>query len=126
MSNNNVMIRFKELLQQDEKFCSQQEVNEYLAYGLLFNTDKNKYVTRDNKPINIKIVKPNTFNIDLTGVIQQGEKLAKENKVNRIYFISNKSYDEYKEKGFIITKHGKDFYRMFNNEEWLVALINTK
>ena len=124
MSSDSVNIRFKELIEQDNIICSEQDMEEYLAYGLLFDCGKNKYITRDNKPISVTVVKPNKLDINLQDIINKGQQLAEENNVKKIYFMNERCYNNYKDKGLIITKKGKDYYRLFNNDEWLVDIIS--
>ena len=102
----------------------EQDIEEYLAYGLLFDCGKDKYVTRDNKPVSVTVVKPNKLDINLQDIINKGQQLAEENNVKKIYFMNERCYNNYKDKGLIITKKGKDYYRLFNNDEWLVDIIS--
>lgn len=123
MSTGSVDVRFRELIGQENIICSKQDIEEFVAYGLLFDLGNNKYVTRDNRQLDISIIKPSQMNINLTSIIQQGTQKAKEFGVSKIYFMSQRCYDKYKQDGLIISKKGNDYYRLFNNDEWLISII---
>lgn len=123
MSTGSVDVRFRELIGQENIICSKQDIEEFVAYGLLFDLGNNRYVTRDNRQLDISIIKPSQMNINLTSIIQQGTQKAKEFGVNKIYFMSQRCYDKYKQDGLIISKKGNDYYRLFNNDEWLISII---
>lgn len=123
MSTGSVDVRFRELIAQENIICSKQDIEEFVAYGLLFDLGNNKYVTRDNRQLDISIIKPSQMNINLTSIIQQGTQKAKEFGVSKIYFMSQRCYDKYKQDGLIISKKGNDYYRLFNNDEWLISII---
>lgn len=123
MSTGSVDVRFRELIGQENIICSKQDIEEFVAYGLLFDLGNNRYVTRDNRQLDISIIKPSQMNINLTSIIQQGTQKAKEFGVSKIYFMSQRCYDKYKQDGLIISKKGNDYYRLFNNDEWLISII---
>ena len=64
-----------------------------------------------------------TFDIELSDLITICESKCKEANIKRIYCMSQSCYNKYKEQGFIITKNSNDYYRLFENELWLVYII---
>lgn len=125
MNSKETLERFRELNNNNEISCTEQELNSFLMCGILLKS-KNSYITRMNVPIKINIVKPKTttFNLDFTNIINTAEQLASENKIHRVYCMTSRCYNMYKEAGYIITKSNKEYFRIFENELWLVAIIN--
>lgn len=124
MSSKNVYDKFKDLSKDDKLVCTKKDLDEFILYGLLLQSG-DKYITRDNKFIEVDLIKTKqiSFNLDLRYLLQQGNDLYKKTKHNKIYFMTEGCYKRYKEQGFIITKNNQDFYRMFDKELWLVCVI---
>ena len=120
------MDLFNELNIDNKLCCTEQTVLDFVNYGILL-TSGNKYYTRDFKEIDVNIIKVKTYNlnINLSQYVQQGIELGANNKVNLIYYMTQKTYDKYKDEGLIVPRNNKDYYRLFDKELWLVSLINT-
>lgn len=124
MNSKEIRERFGEVNKNNSILCTETELQEFLYSGLLFKTGKT-YVSRDRQTIKVKLVKePNyNFDIELSNLITICESKCKEANIKRIYCMSQSCYNKYKEQGFIITKNSNDYYRLFENELWLVYII---
>ncbi len=114
--------KLKELNSVDTIVCDENELNEYILYGLLMPNGKS-YLTRTGKSISVSLVKPQTFNINLSNIINMCDELSKSEKVNRIFCMTQKTYDKYKAQQLIIQKQDISYYRIFENELWRVLII---
>lgn len=124
MNNNDIQSYYKELNVDDKIVCTKSELNSFLLAGLLFETG-NTYINRNFKPIQVDIIKNKElkFNIDLQELIISCEQKSKENNCKRIYCMSSKTFDHYKTLGLVVQKDNNDYYRLFDNELWLINLI---
>ena len=125
MNSKEALERFRELKNNDLLLCTQEELNDFLLCGIVLNNN-NKYTSRFNEELNIKIIKPKNmdFDLNLNNLLNNCSELAKQNNTYRIYCMSQRCYDIYKQLGLIINKSGKDYYRYFQEELWLVNIIN--
>ena len=119
---NSIYLKFKNSLDNNILSCSDQELQEYLYYGLLLKT-KNGYIDRDNNNIIVDVPKLKNFDINFTNIISSGLLAAQKNYEKRVYCMSNKLYNKYKDSGKIIIKDEKEYFRVFEKEEWLVNII---
>lgn len=124
MNSKEIRERFGEINKNNNILCTETELQEFLYSGLLFKTGKS-YVTRDKQPIKIKLIKEKNyeFDYDFSSLITICETKCKEADIKRIYCMSESCYNKYKEQGRIINKNSNDYYRLFENELWLVYLI---
>lgn len=124
MNSKEVSERFKELNNDNKITCTQEELNDFLMCGILLKFDKS-YVTRNNDKIKVNVIKSKNldFDIDFSEIIEQSEALAKEHHIYRIYCMSKRCYNNYKEQGLIITQNELDYFRYFQGELWLVNII---
>lgn len=123
MNSKDVSERFNELNKDSIITCIQKELDDFLFCGLLFKSG-NKYVTRNNETIKVKVIKPKEidFDIDLSDIIDECNKFAKENNEKKIFYMSKRCYNNYKQNNQIINKNNKEYYRCFNNDDWLVKI----
>lgn len=120
---NDAYERFNELKTDANLVCTEQDLNDFMLAGLLFKTG-NKYVTRDMTEISVKVSKPKTFNIDLSNIISVCQDVIKDKHTKKIFYMSERCYNKYKECGLII-KQGKDeYYRLFDKDTWLVYIYD--
>lgn len=124
MNGKELTDKLKELNTVDSIVCSDTELKEYIAYGLLISVG-NKYMTRTGKTISVDLIKQKTyrFNIDLSNIIYNCEQLAKDNKIKRIYCMTQATYNKYKEQQLIIQKQNIEYFRLFENELWQIYVI---
>ena len=124
MNSKEIRERFGEVNKNNNILCTETELQEFLYSGLLFKTGKT-YVSRDRQSIKVKLIKDKNydFDYDLSNLITICEDKCKEANIKRIYCMSQSCYNKYKEQGFIITKNSNDYYRLFENELWLVYII---
>lgn len=125
MTSKEIRQRFEELNKDDKILCTDRELEEFLLAGLLFKTGKS-YVTRNQKKIKVQVLGTKTYNmsIDLRNLISVCEEKCASNNIKRIYCMSQSCYNNYKEKGLIITKGDSEYYRLFESELWLVYKFN--
>lgn len=125
MKSNEILDRFNELNKNNNICCTDKELESFLVSGLIFKSGDN-YITKNLKPISVEVVKPKEldFDIQLSDLISICENKAKELSINRIYCMSQRCYNKYKQQGFIINKDNNSYYRMFDKELWLVYLMN--
>lgn len=123
MNSKETIERFKELNKNNKLLCTQDELNDFLSCGVILEINKS-YRTRSNEELKIKIIKTkiNDFDINLQDVIINAEAFAEENKYKRIFCMTNKTFDDLKQKDCIIEKEDK-FYYSFLQELWLVNII---
>lgn len=121
MSTRDVYDRYKELIECGKFICSETELNEFLMYGLVLDLG-GKYILRDGKSSNIKVIKnPNhRLDLDFSSLINID---LKEYGTNKVYYMTKDTYDKYKSQELIIEQKGNEYYRLFANELWLVKII---
>lgn len=125
MNSKSVYDKFKSLNKDNSLVCTKKDLDEFMMYGILLQSGKN-YVTRDNKQINIDLIKTKelTFNINLQNLIYEADEIHQELGCNKIFFMTSRCYNKCKQKGLIINKNDRDYYRYFDKELWLVKIIN--
>lgn len=125
MSSKSVYDKFKSLNVDNTLTCTEKELQEFMMYGILLQSGKN-YITRDNKQINVDLIKTKElkFDINLQNIIYEAEKLHKETNFNKIYFMTSRCYNKCKQQGLIVNKNNRDYYRLFDKELWLIKIIN--
>lgn len=116
--------KFNELNKIDEMTCTETELNEYLMYGLLIQNN-DKYMTRSGNVITVDVIKSKNykFNIDLSNLLSKCEYIASNERVKRIYCMTQKTFNLYKEKQLIIEKQNVPYFRLYSNELWRVYII---
>ena len=119
--SNDTIKRFNELNKDNNLICTEQELQEFLVSGLLFET-KNHYVDRLHNNVNVDIIKTKVSNykINLNNLIGICEEKCKSLKINKIYCMSESCYNKYKENGMIISQGSEEYFRLFEKELWLV------
>ena len=63
------------------------------------------------------------LNINLSYFVQNSEDLLLNSNTNKLYCMSSSTLQKYKDMGYIIEVKGKQYYRLFANELWLVYII---
>jgi len=121
---DNVEDRFNEILSGKEFICTQEEFNTFSNCGFLFKTD-NKYITRSGRVVDVSIVKPKSdkLSIDLSNLIGIAQERASVENVKRVFCMNQSSLEKYETCGLIIEQKGNKFFRVYDNELWLVILI---
>lgn len=122
MSDKNVYSKFNEMLKDNILTCTETDLNEFLFCGILLKS-KNKYVTIENKEIHINLVKVNNLDINLSYLLTKSKELSKKTKFKKIYFMTMDTYKHYKDKGYIVTQNGNEYYTFFNKDLWLVNIL---
>lgn len=124
MNGKELTEKLNELNQTNKLTCTDAELEEYMNYGLLFQSN-DKFMNRNGKVIDVDIIKSKVykFSIDLSGLICKCEEIAQTDKVKRIYCMSENTYNKYKNQQLIITKGDIEYYRLFENELWRVVIL---
>ena len=124
MNSKDIRQRFEEINKDNKIICTNEELENFILSGLILQSGK-KYITKNNKKLNISILENPEYNlnIDLRKLIKYCEDQSKENKIKRVYCMSKKLYNIYKSQGLIITKDSKDYYRLYESELWLVCIL---
>ena len=127
MKSQDLIDDLKEKIIDNKLTCTEKYLEEYISYGLLIQSD-DKYITRDGKLIDVNLLETKVlnFNIDLRKLIQNCCLYSKQNKEKRIFCMSERCYNEYKQKGYIVNKDNKEYYQTLYNELWLVYIINNQ
>lgn len=103
----------------DKLICTKQDLEDYILYGIVVDNN-GYYIDKNMNKISVEIIKPNSFNINLSGLVNYCTSICKEHKCNKIYCLSENDYNNLLAKGYIIVKNGVEYYRMFDKELWLV------
>lgn len=122
MKTSEVIDRYKELCDSGKFICSQSELRDFKLCGLVLETGKNKYVLRntDIKKIIVLDDLEQDFDIDFSSMLNID---LKPYNTNKIYYMSESTYNKYKENNLIVSKGEYEYYRLFANELWLVRLL---
>lgn len=124
MSSKNVYEKFKELNKNNVITCTEQDLQEFIMYGLILQTGED-YVTRDNKKLNVDLIKNKElkFNLNFQNLIQVSNEIYKQQRIKKVYFMSSRCYNKYKQEGLILNKDNKEYYRLFDKDLWLVYIL---
>lgn len=122
------MTNYKDILSNIKDnilYCTKSELDEYLSYGILLPCGDKSYMTRTGQEIKIKEikVKSSNFNFSLSDILSQCIELSQQTKHKRIYCMSQKQLEKYKQQSLIVEKDNNLFYRLFDKELWLVNII---
>jgi hypothetical protein len=122
MKTSDVYDRYKELCNNDKFICSQSELQEFMLYGLILETGKNKYILRNTEKRDITVLKDlnHNFNLDLRQYINID---LSNYPTNKVYYMSKETYNKYKEQDLIISKGSNEYYRLFAGELWLIQIL---
>lgn len=124
MKSKDIEERFNDLISSEKFICTQEEFDDFQNYGYLIPMGK-AYLTRVGKKVNVDIIKQKAhiLNLDLSGLINGAIKMSKDNNFKRIYCMSENTYNKYLEKGYVVEKNNKKYYRLFEGEMWLIMII---
>ena len=115
--------KFNSSIKDNVLVCTKEELEQYSIYGLINNV-KGEYRDRNSNTLQIDMVKPQSLNINLNNLINVCNDLSNKHKCTKIYCVSNKSYKKLKDSGYIIIKNNLEFFRMFDNELWLIYKVD--
>lgn len=122
MKTSDVYDRYKELCNNDKFICSQSELQEFMLYGLILETGKNKYILRNTEKRDITVLKDLNYNFNLD--LRQYINIDLSNyPTNKVYYMSKETYNKYKEQDLIISKGSNEYYRLFVGELWLIQIL---
>ena len=124
LNSKEVEKRFNELVSSDKFICSKQELDLFELHGLLLRSGK-KFIDRAGKFISVNIIKQREFSFtdDFSELIGVCNTINKNEGITKIYCMSKQRLDEYSSNSLIVEKDGKQYYRKFQNEYWLIYLI---
>lgn len=121
---NSVEERFNEILNSGNFVCTQEEFDMFSSYGYLLKIG-DRYATRRGKIIDVDVItqKPGKLDIDLSGIIGVASDMAKSCKISRVFCMTNTSCDKYKACGTIVEIDGNLYFKVFDDEYWLVVIV---
>lgn len=124
LTSKDLENRFKELQKDGKLCCTENEFNDFIGYGLLLSTG-NSYVSRYGNKLDVQVLKQKELrlNINLSYFVQNSKDLLLNSNTNKLYCMSSSTLQRYKDMGYIIEVKGKQYYRLFANELWLVYII---
>lgn len=124
MNSKDVESRFNELISSDKFICSKEELELFELHGLLLKSGK-KFITRTGKLIKVDVLKQREFSFteDFAELICACNALHNECDECKIYCMTKELLDRYTDESLIVEKDGKQYFRKFQNEYWLVYLI---
>lgn len=122
MKTSDIYDRYKELCDSGKFICSESELQDFMLCGLIIEAGKGKYILRNTDIKKVIVLNDLSldFDIDLSSLLNID---LKEYETNKVYYMSKRTYDKYKECNLIINEKGKDYYRLFTDELWLVKIF---
>lgn len=119
MTKSGLTEKLKELNSYDNFICSDVELNDYINFGLLVQSNDNTYYTRTGKKLNIDVVKSKNmkFNINLSYMLNLDGNFKK------VYCMTKNTYEDYKNRNLIVEKSNKEYFRFFDDELWEIIII---
>ena len=123
MNGKEIREYFNSKLSDNNINCTIEELNEFMTYGLLLKSKDNYLYNGD--VINVDILKNtiHNFNINLSAIVNNCIELSKKNNCKKVYCMSQKTYDKYKELGLIVNSNGNEYYKKYEKDMWLIYLI---
>lgn len=123
MRGVDVSSKIKELNKCKSITCNEDELLEYLNYGILIKTAKDKYITRSGKKIKVEVVKDKCYrlSINLSNLIKMCDDISNKQNEHRIFCMTQKTYDNYRKLDKIIKYKGKEYIK--DNELWYIYKI---
>lgn len=124
MTSKDVLGRFNSVLNKGNINCTQSELDSFIGYGILLQSN-NRYLDRSGNEINVNVIvqKENRFNINLSNLLCYSSSLLKESNTNKLYYMTQHTFNKYKTLGYVIEKGNKSYYRLFDKELWLIHII---
>lgn len=121
MGTRDVYDRYKELIECKKFICSETELSEFIMCGLVLDLG-GKYILRDKKSDKVTVLKnPNyKLNLDFSSLLDID---LKGYGTNKVYYMTQNTYNKYKNQNLIIEKQGNEYYRLFTDELWLVKIL---
>lgn len=117
MNSKDIQDLYTELNKNNTIFCTKNELEIFLLNGYLLKAD-DKYYDRIGNTIKINIFNKENMKMNLN--FNNLLKIAKESCYKKVFYMSEDSYNKYKQNGLIIEKNKLEFYRLFDNDLWLV------
>lgn len=116
--------RFNQLLECDTFTCTSEEFDLFMNYGLLLKSGK-AFVTRNNAKVDVQVIQQKVHNmsINLSGLLNGCLEMRKTVGTNKIFCMTDKTFNKYEKQGLIIEKNNVKYYRLYDNELWAVYLV---
>lgn len=125
LKGKEISKRFDELNNGNDIICTQAELDSFLMSGLIVKAGDSKYLTMKGQMVKIDVVKDKAkrMTIDFGGLLSQCSIITAKSSNKKVYFMSDKCYNNYDQQGLIIHDGLNDYYRLFEKELWLVYKI---
>lgn len=122
MKTSDVYARYDELCNSGKFICNQSELQDFILCGLVIQTGKNKYILRNTDIKKVTVLKDLNHNLDIDFRPLLDIDL-KEYGTKKVYYMTEDTYNKYKNLNLIVKEKGHDYYRLFDKELWLVQLL---
>lgn len=122
MRTSDVYNRYKELCDSGKFICSESELQDFMLCGLILESGKGNYILRNTNIKDIIVIENKNYNLNLDFRPLLNIDL-KQYGTNKVYYMSENTFNKYKEQNLIINQNGNDYYRLFAGELWLVKIL---
>lgn len=124
MKLKDVKKRFEEVNIGKNIVCSQQELELFITYGLLFPKGS-KYVTRDGNKLSVTDVTDTNYKMSLNfkAIIDASASMCQNDNIKRVYCMSTETYNSYLAEGLIIQLGDEMVFRIYDKEYWKICKI---
>lgn len=125
MQNSSVSKNYLDNIKDGTLVCTEADLSNYMELGFVFKTDDGVYVDRLFREINVTIIADKKFNmnINLSKLLEIADELVIDSNVNKVYFMTKKTYDLLKMRNLIISYKNIEYYRKYDNELWLIHIL---
>lgn len=125
MKRNDILQITDKINKESKIECTNNELKQYLDYGILTEILDGKYISNTGKHIDVILLKSKEFRftLNLATIMAYGNKFVEGDNIKRVYCMTKTTYDKYKQNNLIVTIDNKDYFRYFDKELWKILVI---
>lgn len=125
MKRNDILQITDKINKESKIECTNNELKQYLDYGILTEILDGKYISNTGKHIDVILLnsKEFRFTLNLATIMAYGNKFVEGDNIKRVYCMTKTTYDKYKQNNLIVTIDNKDYFRYFDKELWKILVI---
>lgn len=125
MKRNDILQIADKINKESKIECTNNELKQYLDYGILTEILDGKYISNTGKHIDVILLKSKEFRftLNLATIMAYGNKFVEGDNIKRVYCMTKTTYDKYKQNNLIVTIDNKDYFRYFDKELWKILVI---
>lgn len=125
MKRNDILQITDKINKESKIECTNNELKQYLDYGILTEILDGKYISNTGKHIDVILIKSKEFRftLNLATIMAYGNKFVEGDNIKRVYCMTKTTYDKYKQNNLIVTIDNKDYFRYFDKELWKILVI---